>query len=316
MELSLQSFGDTASQAFGLVAVASGNGTPFQGDLQVARLGDVRIGTIAAAPHTVTRSPRLIRSDDTELYKVALVVDGYARIDQDGRGTELGPSELVVYDTTRPYELTFAGNNRLIVVGVPRSMLRAPRGLTGSMTARRLTTTAGTGRLVGSFLRNVESDLTDLSRGDHPGGHRLAAVLADLLDLTLGEIGAQPEVLPVPVLDRILAYCAANLTDPGLSPASIAAAHRISPRYLNKLFAGIGETPAAYLRRMRLDAVRRTLADPGYAAVPISTIAAQYGLADPPNFIRMFRAAYGCTPGQYRASLMADAPPRDKTSLT
>jgi AraC-like protein len=121
------------------------------------------------------------------LYKLTLSCRGRAIIGQDGRCTELRLSDLVVYDTTRPYEFRFPGHNRLLVVGIPRRMLGVPRGLTSSITARRLTTTGGASRVVASFLRTVHAELDALSGGAKE--QRLAALLADMLDPMLGDLG-------------------------------------------------------------------------------------------------------------------------------
>lgn len=302
-EREFEAFGITASQAFGAVAVAPAVGREFRGSVQVLHAGDVRVGDIRSSPLTVSRSASLIRTDDTELYKLALSCRGRAIIGQDGRCTELRPSDLVVYDTTRPYEFRFPGHNRLLVVGIPRRMLGVPRGLTSSITARRLTTTGGASRVVASFLRTVHAELDALSGGANE--QRLAALLADMLDLMLGDLGVRRTELPAPMLERVLAFCDVNLSDPSLSASSIARTHRVSVRYLHKLFATVDETPAGYIRRRRLELVRRDLASPELAGVPVARLATRHGLSDAPHFSRLFRATYGCTPGDYRATALS-----------
>jgi AraC-like DNA-binding protein len=107
------------------------------------------------------------------------------------------------------------------------------------------------------------------------------------------------------MLERVLAFCDVNLSDPSLSASSIARTHRVSVRYLHKLFATVDETPAGYIRRRRLELVRRDLASPELAGVPVARLATRHGLSDAPHFSRLFRATYGCTPGDYRATALS-----------
>ena len=57
------------------------------------------------------------------------------------------------------------------------------------------------------------------------------------------------------------------------------------------------------IRRQRLEACRRELRDHRRAHVAIATISARWGFADPSHFSRVFRAAYGLTPHEWRETL-------------
>jgi AraC-like DNA-binding protein len=59
--------------------------------------------------------------------------------------------------------------------------------------------------------------------------------------------------------DQILAYCMTRPSDPSLCVDSIAQAHRISVRYLHKLFQALGLSLAAWIRHQRLQDIRRDL---------------------------------------------------------
>jgi AraC-like DNA-binding protein len=64
------------------------------------------------------------------------------------------------------------------------------------------------------------------------------------------------------------AFIDARLDDPELTTATIAAAHYISPRYLQKLFEAEGSTVTDWIRRRRLDHCKRELLDPRNAGSP------------------------------------------------
>src|SRR5207247_2046030 len=88
--------------------------------------------------------------------------------------------------------------------------------------------------------------------------------------------------------------------DPELSPAAIAAAHHISRRLLYKLFQEQGETVASWIRARRLERCQQDLLDPAQAARPVAAVALRWGFRSSIHFTRLFRAAYGLPPHEYR----------------
>jgi AraC-like DNA-binding protein len=104
----------------------------------------------------------------------------------------------------------------------------------------------------------------------------------------------------VRLLRRVQHFIEAQLANPGLDPAMIAAAHFVSVRSLHKIFAASGLTVAGWVRERRLEHCRRDLSDPLHADVPVGAIGARWGLPDAAHFSRAFRTAYGVSPAQYR----------------
>lgn len=99
---------------------------------------------------------------------------------------------------------------------------------------------------------------------------------------------------------RIHAFIQLHLGDPELSPAAIAAAHHVSTRTLHALFQRQDETVAGWIRRRRVEAARRELADPRPDARSLAAIAARCGFSSPSRFSQAFQAAYGMSPQAYR----------------
>ncbi len=62
-----------------------------------------------------------------------------------------------------------------------------------------------------------------------------------------------------------------------------------------------------YLNEYRLAAVRRDLADPEKAALPILTISIDAGFASLSSFNRAFKESTGCTPSEWRSTALRDA---------
>ncbi|HZC26070.1 MAG TPA: helix-turn-helix transcriptional regulator, partial [Actinopolymorphaceae bacterium] len=105
------------------------------------------------------------------------------------------------------------------------------------------------------------------------------------------------------LLNRILASIEERLGEPDLSPATIAASHHISLRYLHKLFENHHHTTvASWIRHRRLERSRTDLLDPTMASLPVNAIAARWGFTTAASFNRRFRSTYGTPPGHYRSS--------------
>jgi len=100
--------------------------------------------------------------------------------------------------------------------------------------------------------------------------------------------------------ERVRAFIEAQLPTPDLSPATVAAAHHISVRYLHRLFDDEEQSVAGWIRRRRLDRCRADLLDPSLAGRSVAATAARWGFTSASHFNRLFRNAYGLPPGEYR----------------
>lgn len=91
-----------------------------------------------------------------------------------------------------------------------------------------------------------------------------------------------------------------KLSDPDLSPSSVADHLGISLRYLQKLFEDAGENANHYIRRRRLERSYQDLADPLYSGLSIAEISYRWGFNDSAYFSRAFKDRYGMSPSQHR----------------
>jgi AraC-like DNA-binding protein len=197
-----------------------------------------------------------------------------------------------------------------VVIGFPRQLLPVGRDDARRLTAVRVRGDRGVGRLASSLARQLPRQLGARSPAGPASRARLGAALLDLLTVALAsqvDVGDQvpADTQQRALLLRVHAFVEERLSDPQLSPAVIAAAHHMSVRSLYKLFEDQETTLASWIRRRRLERCRQALMDPAQRAVPVSTIAARWGLTNAAHFSRVFRAAYGMAPVDYRR--MAEA---------
>ncbi|MEO3786747.1 helix-turn-helix domain-containing protein [Actinocorallia sp. B10E7] len=283
---------------------------PLHGQIEAAQLGPLGVGRIlTSTPHTVLRTPGLIRRDAPELYRVVMAVSGTARLTQDGRSARLRDGDMTIYDFARPYELAYDSAVELAVFSFPRALLAVPSDAASRLTAVPIRGDAGTAALTVPLLRRVAEDVETYQPAS---AARLSTVVMDLLTTTLAERASQtaalaPETRADVLLRHVHAFVERHLGDADLSPATIASAHHVSLRYLHRLFASQDTTVAAWIRQRRLERCRRDLCDPVLFDQPVSAIAARWGLPDPAHFSRLFRQAYGMPPAEYRRTSLLSA---------
>lgn len=291
------------SEAFvPLDASRTGSGA-FRGELRGASLGGLRLYQVDADSHQVRRTSRLIAADRGDFFKLGLQRRGGSVLVQDGREAALRPGDFAVYDTTRPYTFTFDDPCELLVLIFPRDLLGLAATDVGRVTATRFAGTTGLGGLISSFLRRAAEVLDEVDVRDN---HRLGTNVLDLLTTALaGHLDvrpADPDAVHRALFTGAVTYIDQHLGDAWLSPDEVAAAQHISTRYLHKLFRAEGSTVSAWIRRRRLEACSHDLRDPILAGRPVSAIGARWGLPDAAHFSRLFRAAYGASPRQYRGA--------------
>lgn len=271
-------------------------GGGFYGHIDVDDYGEVQISSVTSDGQVVNR----ILDDDIEDCLVSLQVAGTGRISQAGRTALLGPGDLALYDSTRPYELAFDGPFRQMVIQFPRRYLIDRNLDIASAVARQPAAGGGVGRVAASYLTALRDNDADV-----PAAHRrqLAEHAVDLLTIALASTAgtaATPTTVQAFNRQRVLDHVAANVDDPGLTVAAVAGALGVSARSLQKLFAddevGLGER----IRRARLTRATAALADPLRSGQTIARIAAECGYADAAHFSRAFKAATGQTPSDYR----------------
>jgi AraC-like DNA-binding protein len=296
------------SQAFVPLDAAIGAVPSFEAMMRSEDLGQLSVSDISASGHVVTRTPRSIRAGDPEYYKLGLQVSGYSVVAQDGREAALTPGDFALYDTSRPYTLSFDQSYRMMVVMFPRTLLRLPERPVSTLTARRVSGRQGMGALLSPFLVGLGRQLT---ASESAVNVHLGDAVLDLLAATFAEqlqLGSliSPETHQRALILKIHAFISERLGDSELGPPQIAAAHHISLRYLHRLFGLEGHTVNGWIRSQRMERCRRDLTDPRYASIPASAIAARWGLTNPAHFSRLFKAAYGAAPGQYRTVAAQD----------
>ncbi|MGK5532137.1 helix-turn-helix domain-containing protein [Streptomyces sp. URMC 129] len=254
--------------------------------------------------------------NDQHLY-LGLHVRGSLGILRDGSEVFLEPGDLVFCDPARRHVLRPGDDCRMTLFRLPRCYVGVPEADLDRVVGVPVRGGEGLGALVSGLL----SVLATEAEFRRPGiGDRLVRSLVDLLatlvmELRLAETEEEAaerttdtSTAGTETLARIRTFIDEHLTDPDLSPESIARAHRISVRYLHKLFQNDGTTVSRWVRRRRLEACRQELGRTANRTIAVAAVAHRWGFSSPSHFSRAFRDAYGMSPTEWHARAASQSP--------
>jgi len=205
-------------------------------------------------------------------------------------------------DLSSPYDFSWSGEGAAGCLQIPLAEIGLPvdvlRGAAARLRASPLYDLM-TGHIV-QLVRDAERLSAD------PGAERLGQAgveLARALLASAAHTGPHTrEALAETLLTRVRAYVRRHLADPGLRPATIAAAHYVSLRHLYKVCAEAGISLEQLIINERLRGAREDLRRPESRRRTVAMIAHRWGFTDPTHFARRFRARYGVTPSEWRRS--------------
>ncbi|MER7762223.1 helix-turn-helix domain-containing protein [Streptomyces sp. NPDC097619] len=279
----------------------------FDARIRAAELGAAQLSVMAYRPLVSYRSGALIRRSDPELYQLAVITSGRQLIDQAGRRARLGPGDLVLYDSSRPFEAVAGPDGQpagSLLLQFPRALMPLPGNLVASVCATKLTVSSG----LGHVLRQTLEALTD-AEAEFSGGDRVR-MANTLVQLAAAAVAGHTEATGrLPASSRATAlyhetrtFIVAHLHDPDLTPTAIAVAHHVSLRTLHRVYRLQGTTVGGAVRRERIARCCRDLEDPLLRDVAVSAIGARWGYPRASEFTRTFKAVVGTTPSAYRES--------------
>jgi AraC-like DNA-binding protein len=262
------------------------------------RLGAVGVFTVSGTPQVVRRSTSAVRKSPGDLIKVCVQLAGRATVHQGGHEVVLQPGQLAVYDTGQPYAIRLEGRWTCAVMALPRAAIDLRDRDLEHWLYRAYPAATGPGGVLSHFVVAAVAQ-------DRPPGPAAAVKLGEagstLLAGTLLDDGSLAGTDAADGLRaHVVAYVRAYLGDPRLSRSSIAAAHHMSPRTLDRLFTGEPWSASGLIRHERLEAVRRDLADPLLSGRSVAALAARWCFFDAAHFSRVFRQHYGYPPSQVR----------------
>jgi AraC-like DNA-binding protein len=236
---------------------------------------------------------------------VCVNLSGDSSACQRGREITLHSSDAVLFSSAdggctinRPASVQFVG------LRLPYRTLAPVVAHLDNMPMRLIPKETGSLRLLINYLRAI-----DMGHAlDTP--ELLPVVASHIHDLIALSVGATRDAAAIAEergvraarLQAIKSDIAQNLSDCELSVSGVAMRHRVTPRYVQMLFASEGITFSEFVLERRLALAHRLLTDRRLANRPVSSIAFDVGFGDVSYFNRTFRRRYDATPSDIRHS--------------
>jgi AraC-like DNA-binding protein len=240
-------------------------------------------------------------NDDVILY---LHQTGRRTVSQLGREATVEPGGAVISSNAEPSTIIVPDPSRFACIAVPRKPMMALVPNLDDLLVRPLPTDAGVLHLLENYLTVLE----DARLADTPGlQHAVVTHIHDLVAVVLGSLRDHFEIasrrgIRAARMHAIKGDIARNLTDGDVSAGALATRHRVTARYIHKLFEGEGTTLSRFVLGQRLSRVHRLLTDPRSAGQTIGALAFAAGFGDLSTFNHAFRRFYGATPSDVRAA--------------
>lgn len=270
----------------------------FRARVRQRSIGELRFLRCRSQPLAGSRTGAELSRTRGDFYNILYVASGSERLKIDGREQRLGPGQFMLWDSARPMSFEVLESLDKLTLMVPERTLRGVLPNAADYVGVALSGAGGLGDLFGAHLRTLDRAVWSLSDDEAAG---LAAPTLELFAQTCLRVRGRPRTPPRALLmQRIMEYIRLHLTEPALTPARVAAAHRISTRYLHRLFAEQQLSVADWIRQQRLERCRRALANPALAHCSITDIALSWGFSDAGHFARLFRQRYRSSPSAFR----------------
>jgi AraC-like DNA-binding protein len=311
----LDFWNDLASNSFSPLTAEPADPLTFSGWLTRAAVENFLLAEVYSDAQRVRHSRAHVARTRQAMFFLHMQLDGESVTRQDGREAHLQPGDFTLADNSRPYEIAFAGPNRMFVLGIPVTQMRRHLACAESVVAIPMSACAGLNCLVSNFMRDFWTQCrSDLQPDVAP---RVTHAILDLVASAYAVAMQNPSdrsSLATAHRIRIVNYIEAHLGDPDLTPLQVARACRITTRYLHHLFSDDDETIAKYILRRRLEQCSHALGDPAQRSRTVTAIAFDYGFNSPTHFGRVFRARYGATPREYRHKTLTNFVTRQASS--
>lgn len=278
-----------------------GDSSNFTGEISRAELGSLEL-TQSVVDSEFSRRTRLhVAKGAGDDCAVVLVKQGPLTVSQFGRESDIESGCYTILDLSEPYTLRHRGRTSTYFLKIAKRTL--------SYRIRDVEARCAINRPGGTGLAAIGSDLM-LSIGSHSETTcpRAAMALADhvvdffgiIFDTTGDNFVESSSIACSAIRRRAAQYIDRNLADRELSPEQVAAALRISIRYLHRVFEGSGMSVSRYILNQRLARCRDALLRTSGTLTRVSEISERYGFRNASHFSTCFKAEFGVPPSAVR----------------
>lgn len=273
----------------------------FTARLSLGQFGPIQLASMLANRSNIERTRNHISPSSRRLYSFLLQARGNGVLNHCGHEARLSRGDFVLCDSAAPHSFTLEDDSLVIMLRVDAGLIKKHLPTPERFCGLRLDHTVGLTSTMSAMVENLNLQIQSGFHSEYDG--RFARHMLEMLSMAYAIGFEQQPAGSAIMLSRqaeVIRYIEDNLRDPELSPASVAAGLRISPRYLRTLFAGRGEKASNYIVRRRLEECAKQLRNPSWAGHTLTEIAFAWGFNSAAHFTRTFHEHFGMAPRDYR----------------
>ncbi|MFC8934771.1 helix-turn-helix domain-containing protein [Rhodococcus sp. NPDC057135] len=266
----------------------------FTASVRRRSLDDFGLVDLSCDPCAGKRTPTQV-SDATEDWVVLIAIQsGREALTRAGETTLVGAGDVVLWDTRNQAEFEVLESVRSINLLIPRTALAEVSGRQWPAFGGALERNSPSVRLLVSYLSMLADSLDELPES------AVSAARNATLDLFDGAVSRRTDDASGSAALRLSidAWIDGHLSDPALSLTSVADAHAVSARTVQRVFGRSGETFNSTVRARRLARAREDLRRTNCS---ITSIATRWCFSDASHFSRLFKERFGTSPAAFRS---------------
>ncbi|MDH4554310.1 transcriptional regulator FeaR [Pseudomonas sp. BN417] len=277
----------------------------FIGEIARQDLSGLEVAQIRTNAGVISRQRTSIDHEDDRHCFLIVQRSGRAQLRQGGESIELAPGDMALMDSARACEIvphgliehaSFHLSREEVCRHMPESRPKFGKLSQHCASGRVLRT------LVEQICGGELDDCAGLEEGDALQ-EALIALLAPTLRQQQGHPGSESDGSHIAGLRSMARQLIdQSLSEPGLTPLSLAKQLNISVRQLYRLFEEQGDSVCRFIQRSRLKRSAADLSNPRLRNESITDIAFRWGFTDSAHFSRTFKKHFEQSPREYRAS--------------
>lgn len=272
----------------------------FSASVVAIALADINLLQITCTAH-IGRCGRLTK-DEQGLERCLFVAAqrGQIVLRQGEREIELGPGDMALTESHTAMEYSVADHVTLLCMSFPSNDLMQRLGRSERAMAAVLSHGTPLHRFTYHYLERLFTFAPTIEPQEL---FRLKNHALDLVTIAIGRLLTSESAASSykgALLRRMKGFVEENLHEPKLDIAMVAGHFRVTSRYVSQLFRDDLTTFNTFVRDRRLERCRRLLELSTPSGPSIGEISASVGFGSQAYLSKVFKRAFGTTPGDYR----------------
>lgn len=269
----------------------------FDAKLAYRFFNDYRIIRCECSAQEGFRSINEIAASDGAYLNLLYIRKGQEQLHLEDKALWLKEGDMVIWDSTEKMSFHVPDKLEKVSLLIPESALTSVFANAHDYSGIVIPKKSGVGSMLANHIENMEKHMWHLSSQD------LTAMMEPTMAIMAAAFGSYANISPNTMrhmtLNRIKQFIISRLNEADLTPATIAAAHNITPRYLHMLFEDQEQTVSHWIKCRRLDRCKDDLAKSIVTGQSVSEIAFKWGFNDLSHFSRSFKARFGMSPREF-----------------